>query len=73
MRDVGTVRESAYYTQCVLRCSVAQLPLCLTRHHAMNMCGGVEVYLHTFVSSAPDGGDWILRASAPVPLGTRWY
>jgi len=35
-----------------------KLSLCLTKHHAMQMYGGVEVWLHAFLNSAPDGSKW---------------
>jgi hypothetical protein len=30
----------------------------LTEHHAMKVYWGVEVYLHAFLDSALDGGEW---------------
>jgi hypothetical protein len=38
-------------------------PTCLVVHHAVETCGGVEVQLSAFFSSALDGGDW--SASRP--------
>jgi hypothetical protein len=35
-----------------------ELSLCLTKNHAMKMDGGVQVQLHTFLSSSPKGGKW---------------
>jgi len=32
--------------------------LCLTKHHAMKMYTGVEVYFQAFLTSALDGGEW---------------
>jgi len=47
-------------------------------HHAIQRYGGLEVELHKFLNSAPDGGDW--SASRPVrftpgeghPVSTEW-
>jgi hypothetical protein len=41
------------------------LSLCffLTEHHATRRSGGVELYLHAFLISTPDGGEW--SASRP--------
>jgi hypothetical protein len=33
------------------------IKLCLIRHYIMEMNGGVEVELHTFLTSALDGGE----------------
>jgi len=50
--------------------------ICLIKHHTMKTCGGMEVQLHEFLTSALDGGDW--SASPPgrftpgrnkVPIG----
>jgi hypothetical protein len=54
-----------------------KLSLCLTKHHAMKMYWGVEVWLHAFLISALDGGEWSAsrlgrftpRERAP---GTHW-
>jgi hypothetical protein len=34
------------------------MSLCLTKHHVMKTYWGVEVYLHAFLISALDGGEW---------------
>jgi len=45
--------SESYYS--LLPCKVkVKLSLCLTKHHAMNTCGGVEVQLHVFLTSALD-------------------
>jgi hypothetical protein len=41
-----------------------KLSLCLTRHHAIKTYWEVEVYLHAFLTSALDGGEW--STSSPV-------
>jgi hypothetical protein len=56
-----------------------KLSLCLTKHHVMKTYWGVEVYLHAFLISALDGGEWSTsrpgrftpreRASATHPIG----
>jgi hypothetical protein len=35
-----------------------RLSLCLTKHHSMKAYWRVEVYLHTFLTSALDGREW---------------
>jgi hypothetical protein len=37
--------------------------LCLTKHHTIKKYWGVEVQIHTFLTSALDGGEW--PASCP--------
>jgi hypothetical protein len=54
-----------------------KLPLCLTKHHAMKVYWGMEVQLHTFLTSALDGGVWsALRPGRFTPgekaPGTHW-
>jgi len=34
-----------------------KLSLCLIKYHAMKTFGGMEVYLHTFLTSALDGDE----------------
>jgi hypothetical protein len=53
------------------------LSLCLTKHHAVKTYWEVEVYIHTFLTSSLDGGEWSAsrpgrftpREKAP---GTHW-
>jgi hypothetical protein len=54
-----------------------KLFLCLIRHHVMNMYGGVAIYLHAFLTSAIQGGEWSAwRLSRFTPEerapGTHW-
>jgi hypothetical protein len=53
----GTVLPNLLWT-----CNV-KLSLYLTKYHAMKTYGRVEVKLHAFLTSAPDGGEW--SASRP--------
>jgi hypothetical protein len=39
------------------------MSLCLTKHNAMQVYWGVNVYIHVFLTSALDGGEW----SVPNP------
>jgi hypothetical protein len=55
----------------------AKLSLCLIKHYAMKAYGGVEVYIHVFLTSALVGGEW--SASRPCRFtpgerdpGTHW-
>jgi len=52
-------KVSLRQTQFVLTKVKVKLALCLTKHHAMNMYGGVETWLHAFLTSAMDGGEWL--------------
>jgi hypothetical protein len=53
------------------------LSLCVTKHHTMKTYWGVELYLHTSLTLALDGGEWsascpghfTLKEKAP---GTYW-
>jgi len=40
-----------------LRIMKVKLPQCLSKHHAINMYGGIEVYLHAFLTSVLDGDE----------------
>jgi hypothetical protein len=37
----------------------------IIKHRAMMTNTGVEVYLHTFLASAPDGGEWLPTTPTP--------
>jgi len=51
--------------------------LCLIKHHAIKICGGVEVELHTFLTLVLDTGEWSFACPShftpeqrtPVPTG----
>jgi hypothetical protein len=45
--------------------------MCLTKHHAVRMYWGVEVYLHEFLTSALDGGEWSGSPSGRFTLGVK--
>lgn len=40
-----------------------KLSLSLIKHHAMKENVGVDVWLHTFLTSRRDGGDWLSSRS----------
>jgi hypothetical protein len=51
--------------------------LCLTKHYAMKIYGGVDVKIHVFLTLALVGGEWL--ASCPcrfirkeIAPGTHW-
>jgi hypothetical protein len=51
-------------------------PLYFTEHHAKKAYWGMEIWLHTFLTSALDGGEWSASQSdlftpreTPVPIG----
>jgi len=45
------------------------LSLGLTKHHTVKMYRGAEVELHSFLTSAMDGGEW--SASCPSQFTSR--
>jgi hypothetical protein len=53
------------------------LSFCLIKHYAMKAYGGVDIYIHIFLTSALAGGEW--SASRPGRFtpgerapGTHW-
>jgi hypothetical protein len=75
IRHWGTAGTDRPVIGCI-RVNVNSSP-CLTEHHTMKAYGGMEVYLHAFLTSALDGGEW--SASRPgrfIPKvrtpGTSW-
>jgi hypothetical protein len=51
----GMWEEAAIYFKVTVK---VKLSLCLTKHHDMQVYWGAEVYLHAFLTSALDGGEW---------------
>jgi hypothetical protein len=52
------------------KCEV--VPGALTKHHAMQVHSGVKVYLHTFLTSALNGSEWLSftpKEITPIPIG----
>jgi hypothetical protein len=46
--------------------------LCLIEHNAAGTYGGVNVYLHAFLTSAPDGGEWSALHLGERGPSTHW-
>jgi hypothetical protein len=45
-----------------------KLSPCLAKYHAMKTYWGMEVYLHAFLTSALDGGEWSASPPGKEPL-----
>jgi hypothetical protein len=62
---------------CQVKVNLSLCFLYLTKHYTMKTCSGVDIYIHAFLTSALDEGEWL--ASSPgrftrrerVP-GTHW-
>jgi hypothetical protein len=48
-----------------------ELSLCWTKYHAMKTCGVVEVYIHAFLTSELDWGEWSSSRSGFFTPGGR--
>jgi hypothetical protein len=55
----------------LLIAEMVNLPLYLIKHHDMKACGGLELYLHVFLTSASDRGEWSASRSGRFMLGER--
>jgi hypothetical protein len=67
-RDVSL--EDKLFVTCALLSTTPQRPISrLTNQYAMNKHWGVDVYLHTFLTSGQDGDDWPASCSGRFTLG----
>jgi hypothetical protein len=41
------------------------------KHYAMNVCGGMEVYIHVFLTLALVGGEWSVSRPGRFTPGER--
>jgi hypothetical protein len=48
-----------------------QLPMCLTKHYTMKTYGGVDVYIHVFLTSVLVGDEWSASCSCSFIPGER--
>jgi hypothetical protein len=48
-----------------------KLSLYLTKHQAVKTYGGMEVYLHEFLTSALEGGEWLVSRTTRFTPGER--
>jgi hypothetical protein len=53
-----------------VKCKVVPV-LNLIKHYAMKAYGGVDVYIHIFLTSALVGGEWSASRPGRVTLGER--
>jgi hypothetical protein len=57
---------------CSITSDINVYNILLIKHHAMKEYGGMEVWLHSSLTSALDGGEWStlpLGKEPPVPIG----
>jgi hypothetical protein len=54
-----------------IRLSEVKLFLCLTKHHIIYTYWGMEVYIHAFLISALDGGEWSASRPGRFTPGVR--
>jgi hypothetical protein len=47
------------------------LSLCLTKHYATKAYGGVDVYIHVFVTSTLVEGEWSISRPCPFTPGEK--
>jgi hypothetical protein len=70
--DLGTTLVRLHETQQdYFNRKVNKLSLCLIKHHSLDTCGGIEVYLHAFVTSTPDVGRWSASCTGHFSLRER--
>jgi hypothetical protein len=54
-----------------LKVKKVKLSLCLIKHYAMKAYGGVDVWIHIFLTSALAGGEWSASFPCRFTLGER--
>jgi hypothetical protein len=50
----------------------SKLSLCLIKHYAMKVYGGLDVWTHLFLTSALAGGEWLASRLGRFTPGTHW-